>query len=435
MTYDPSRIVAWREVSGNQAALDNINSHLRGQNPTTSSAPRRHRVVKDSNGSTVQSPKPFGAAVSRGGHVNNQSATSTPKESASQATLQTKYFDAPSHAESNAQSSAVSNQTNKAVPPHLRKAAEKIAANPPSKSSLLANINNYPSTSQAGPSRQAPAVPQSQLRPAVPQSRPTSQAGPSRPHSLLPYPQTEPRRPDSRIQSVPPPPPSLSQPSLLDSENDFDPQTRSIHGPGWSQTQDSNVPSRSLSRATTSHESSQADSTDFLPKQYPRAQAQPQAGPSRVTPTTRDNVSRPQAQAVPDRSSTTKPFGGPKTPSVTSNTATSSAQASRVGSIYDSHTPMNSGIAAKSAKPAAEFPCSYEHCTMGFSNYSALKKHKYQEHDGYCKRCDIDTEDSQTLLEHKRTSLKHISCQYCGEDFKSESGRNLHEVQVSHSSR
>ena len=93
--------------------------------------------------------------------------------------------------------------------------------------------------------------------------------------------------------------------------------------------------------------------------------------------------------------------------------------------------PMNSGTAAKSAKTDAKFPCSYDDCSMGFDDITALKKHKYLDHDGYCKLCDVDTEDHESLKQHKRDSLKHVCCQWCSRDFRSESGRDYHERQAS----
>ena len=96
-----------------------------------------------------------------------------------------------------------------------------------------------------------------------------------------------------------------------------------------------------------------------------------------------------------------------------------------------SSVPMNTGVAAKSANVAASFPCLYADCGMGFKDERALKDHKFYEHDGYCKVCDIDTEDEQSLLLHKMSSLKHITCQFCGKDFRSEAGRDRHEKLVS----
>ena len=93
--------------------------------------------------------------------------------------------------------------------------------------------------------------------------------------------------------------------------------------------------------------------------------------------------------------------------------------------------PMNSGTAAKSAKIDARFPCAYEDCGLGFDEITALKKHKYLDHDGYCKLCDVDTKDHETLKQHKMDSLKHVVCQWCGKDFRSESGRDYHERQAS----
>ena len=88
---------------------------------------------------------------------------------------------------------------------------------------------------------------------------------------------------------------------------------------------------------------------------------------------------------------------------------------------------MNSGTAAKSAKTDSPFPCAYADCTMGFREKEDLDEHKYLEHEGWCKRCDIDTEDNTTLLAHKMSSLRHIACQFCGIDFHTERARDNHE--------
>ncbi|KAL9100675.1 MAG: hypothetical protein Q9163_003982 [Psora crenata] len=95
--------------------------------------------------------------------------------------------------------------------------------------------------------------------------------------------------------------------------------------------------------------------------------------------------------------------------------------------IENTSKPLNSGTAAKSAKVNAKYPCSYDDCSMGFASKNDLNKHKYTEHEGWCKTCDIDTEDDKALLAHKMSSLKHICCQFCGKDFHSEAARNAHE--------
>ena len=59
----------------------------------------------------------------------------------------------------------------------------------------------------------------------------------------------------------------------------------------------------------------------------------------------------------------------------------------------------------------------------------ALKNHKEEEHD-YCRVCDEDYDNWDKLLEHKMNSVNHITCGVCGEDFRSESGRDKHVHQV-----
>lgn len=90
---------------------------------------------------------------------------------------------------------------------------------------------------------------------------------------------------------------------------------------------------------------------------------------------------------------------------------------------------MNSRTAAKSAKHASNYPCTYQDCTQGFEHRKELKFHKIEKHD-YCRICDLDCVDYDDLLYHKINSDKHICCRVCGDDFRSESGRNFHEKQV-----
>jgi len=87
--------------------------------------------------------------------------------------------------------------------------------------------------------------------------------------------------------------------------------------------------------------------------------------------------------------------------------------------------PMNPGTAAKSAKHDSKFPCLYKDCTQGFGKLPDLKAHKSEEHY-YCKVCDVDCEDDDDFLNHKVASERHICCHECGEDFRSESGRDRH---------
>lgn len=98
---------------------------------------------------------------------------------------------------------------------------------------------------------------------------------------------------------------------------------------------------------------------------------------------------------------------------------------------YSDSKPMNSGTTAKSAFTDSSFPCGYEECGQGFRTFDALKRHKYEEHDGYCERCDVDTPDHDTLTEHKIFSEKHIACYDCGKDFHCEAARDRHSFRVS----
>ena len=112
--------------------------------------------------------------------------------------------------------------------------------------------------------------------------------------------------------------------------------------------------------------------------------------------------------------------------SVTEKDSTVSEAAS-----HSSTKPLNSGTVAKSAFTDSSFPCGYDECGQGFRTFEALKRHKYEEHDGYCERCDIDTPEHDMLTEHKIFSEKHIACYDCGKDFHCEAARDRHSFRVS----
>ncbi|KAL2037468.1 hypothetical protein N7G274_009749 [Stereocaulon virgatum] len=90
---------------------------------------------------------------------------------------------------------------------------------------------------------------------------------------------------------------------------------------------------------------------------------------------------------------------------------------------------MNAGIVAKSAKDDSNFPCTYKDCDRGFAKEKDLKDHKDEEHE-WCRLCKMDFEEFDDLLEHKIYSERHICCAICGEDFRSEGGRDKHQRQM-----
>jgi len=90
--------------------------------------------------------------------------------------------------------------------------------------------------------------------------------------------------------------------------------------------------------------------------------------------------------------------------------------------------------------------CTYSDCDKRFKTEKDMKRHKLHapEHD-YCKKCDVDCEDWADLTQHKATMMaeyiydrnrdedespKHITCEFCGEDFKSFGGRKAHRTQM-----
>lgn len=92
--------------------------------------------------------------------------------------------------------------------------------------------------------------------------------------------------------------------------------------------------------------------------------------------------------------------------------------------------PMNAGKLAKSAKHDSKVPCTYEDCTRGFTKETDMKRHKDEDHE-WCRLCNVDCVDDVALLEHKVQSDLHICCDVCGEDFRSETGKERHMRQVS----
>ena len=90
---------------------------------------------------------------------------------------------------------------------------------------------------------------------------------------------------------------------------------------------------------------------------------------------------------------------------------------------------MNAGKLAKSAKLDSKVPCTYENCTRGFTKESDMKRHKDEDHE-WCRLCGVDCADDEALLEHKVQSDRHICCDFCGEDFRSDMGKERHMRQV-----
>lgn len=84
-------------------------------------------------------------------------------------------------------------------------------------------------------------------------------------------------------------------------------------------------------------------------------------------------------------------------------------------------------------EPIKAFPCTFKNCALSFDTEKERKKHKKNtpQHD-YCAKCNIDFECWDDFVAHKadRNSEVHISCLYCGEDFKTDSGRARHIRQV-----
>ena len=91
----------------------------------------------------------------------------------------------------------------------------------------------------------------------------------------------------------------------------------------------------------------------------------------------------------------------------------------------ESSGKMDACRVSRYIKYESNFPCTYEKCTRGFMTKKAFKDHKEEEHD-YCRACDKDYDSGDKLLEHKMNSDNHICCGVCGQDFRSEAGRDKH---------
>ena len=96
-------------------------------------------------------------------------------------------------------------------------------------------------------------------------------------------------------------------------------------------------------------------------------------------------------------------------------------------------------------------PCSYAtfpiKCQHRFPDKQSMIAHKISDPTHfYCKRCKVDCEDWQSLVDHKvdmmapfiegRKKIRdekpmHIVCEFCGEDYKSFDGRKRHRAMVS----
>ncbi|KAK4960754.1 hypothetical protein LTR28_004959 [Elasticomyces elasticus] len=96
--------------------------------------------------------------------------------------------------------------------------------------------------------------------------------------------------------------------------------------------------------------------------------------------------------------------------------------------------------------PLKGVKCTYPQCYNSFNTQQDMKRHKISsaEHD-YCKKCDYDAVDWDDLLQHKVTMMEpflrkenqgckskppHIVCEFCGVDFKSVGGREMHRRQA-----
>ncbi|GAB1743090.1 hypothetical protein NU219Hw_g8946t1 [Hortaea werneckii] len=89
--------------------------------------------------------------------------------------------------------------------------------------------------------------------------------------------------------------------------------------------------------------------------------------------------------------------------------------------------------------------CTYPTCEKTFDCQKDMKRHKLSDPDhDYCKKCDVDCDSYDDLTQHKVSMMAefwadkdrkpgdspaHITCEFCGMDFKSFGGRRKHREQ------
>ncbi|KAF2863258.1 hypothetical protein K470DRAFT_211469 [Piedraia hortae CBS 480.64] len=93
------------------------------------------------------------------------------------------------------------------------------------------------------------------------------------------------------------------------------------------------------------------------------------------------------------------------------------------------------------------FQCTYTDCGEVFPTLKEMKTHKVKNLDHfYCKKCDVDCDSWEDLKQHKVRAMTpyldsinrdpndlrppHITCEFCGMDFRSFGGRRIHREQM-----
>lgn len=105
--------------------------------------------------------------------------------------------------------------------------------------------------------------------------------------------------------------------------------------------------------------------------------------------------------------------------------------------------PLTGSGQDRGTRPGS-YECTASFCTQRFSSLKAMQRHKRHAPDHfYCKKCDVDCADWEDLTEHKVAAMdyfhrnrdrlgpdgqqpRHITCEFCGEDFKTFGGRKMH---------
>ena len=121
----------------------------------------------------------------------------------------------------------------------------------------------------------------------------------------------------------------------------------------------------------------------------------------------------------------------PTAPSIPEPEPTSQALTNTKKDPKDEVPPYPTFFKRQSALTASRHlhPCPYKGCHDGFKTSGGLKAHMKGVHD-YCGLCNIPFADDDEYLQHRIKSERHMTCPFCGEDFRSESGCLRHIRQV-----
>lgn len=94
-----------------------------------------------------------------------------------------------------------------------------------------------------------------------------------------------------------------------------------------------------------------------------------------------------------------------------------------------------------------QIKCTKPGCEYLFATVKEMRRHKKYDPDHfYCKTCNVDCEDYESLVQHKvdvmrpyiegkvrarEVAPRHVVCEFCGLEFETLGGRIIHRERVS----